>query len=224
MATSGTTTFDLNVAELIEEAFERCGLELRTGYDLETARRSLNLMFAEWANRGLNLWVIVERTEDLTESTASYDLDTDLINVLSAVVRRTSGSTYTDYQLNRMSRSDYLYLPNKAVEARPTQFYLERTVTPKLYLYPTPDDSTDVFRYYALTRIEDAGDYTNTLDITFQFLPAMAAGLAYYISLKRAPDRMGMLKEIYEEEWGRAASENIDTVSSRFIPARTVIN
>ena len=97
MATSGTTAFDLNVDELIEESFERCGLELRTGYDLQTARRSLNLMFAEWANRGLNLWVIEERTESLTEGTASYDLDADLVNVLSAVIRTTSGSTTTDY-------------------------------------------------------------------------------------------------------------------------------
>ena len=111
MATSGTTAFDLNVDELIEEAFERCGLELRTGYDLETARRSLNLMFADWANRGLNLWLIEERTKALVEGTASYDLDTDLVNVLSAVVRRTSGSTTTDYQVNRISRSDYQYLP-----------------------------------------------------------------------------------------------------------------
>ena len=113
MATSGTTAFDLNVDELIEEAFERCGLELRTGYDLQTARRSLNLMFAEWANRGLNLWLIVERTEALVEGTTSYDLDADLVNVLSSVIRRTNGSTTTDYQVNRISRSDYHYLPNK---------------------------------------------------------------------------------------------------------------
>ena len=157
MATSGTTAFDLNVDELIEEAFERCGLELRTGYDLETARRSLNLMFADWANRGLNLWLIEERTKALVEGTASYDLDTDLVNVLSAVVRRTSGSTTTDYQVNRISRSDYQYLPDKTTKSRVTQFYLERTITPKLYLYPAPENSTDVFRYYALTRMQDAG-------------------------------------------------------------------
>ena len=223
MATSGTTTFDLNVDELIEESFERCGLELRTGYDLETARRSLNLMFAEWANRGLNLWLIVERTEALTEGTTSYDLDTDLVNVLSAVIRRTSGSTSTDYQVNRISRSDYHYLPNKSTKSRSTQFYVEKSITTKLYLYPAPENSTDVFRYYALTRIQDAGIYTNTLEITFEFLPAMAAGLAYYIAIKRVPDRVQMLKQIYDEEWQRAASENIDTVSSRFLPARTII-
>ena len=223
MATSGTTAFDLNVDELIEEAFERCGLELRTGYDLETARRSLNLMFADWSNRGLNLWVIEERTESLTESTASYDLDVDLVNVLSAVIRTTSGSTTTDYQVNRISRSDYHYLPDKSIKARPTQFYVERSITPKLYLYPAPENSTDVFRYYALTRIQDAGVFTNTLEITFQFLPAMVAGLAYYIAMKRAPERIQLLKQVYDEEWQRASLENIDTVSSRFLPSRTVI-
>ena len=223
MATSGTTAFDLNVDELIEEAFERCGLELRTGYDLETARRSLNLMFADWSNRGLNLWVIEERTESLTEGTASYDLDVDLVNVLSAVIRTTSGSDTTDYQVNRISRSDYHYLPDKTIKARPTQFYVERSITPKLYLYPAPENSTDVFRYYALTRIQDAGVFTNTLEITFQFLPAMVAGLAYYIAMKRAPDRIQLLKQVYDEEWQRASLENIDTVSSRFLPARTVI-
>ena len=223
MATSGTTAFDLNVDELIEEAFERCGLELRTGYDLETARRSLNLMFADWSNRGLNLWVIEERTESLTEGTASYDLDVDLVNVLSAVIRTTSGSTTTDYQVNRISRSDYHYLPDKTIKARPTQFYVERSITPKLYLYPAPENSTDVFRYYALTRIQDAGVFTNTLEITFQLLPAMVAGFAYYIAMKRAPERIQLLKQVYDEEWQRASLENIDTVSSRFLPSRTVI-
>ena len=223
MATSGTTAFDLNVDELIEEAFERCGLELRTGYDLQTARRSLNLMFAEWANRGLNLWLIVERTEALVEGTTGYDLDADVVNVLSSVIRRTNGSTTTDYQVNRISRSDYHYLPNKDTKSRSTQFYLERSATPKLFLYPAPENSTDVFRYYALTRIQDAGVYTNTLEITFEFLPAMTAGLAYYIAVKRAPDRVALLKPMYDEEWERAASENIDTVSSRFLPARTII-
>tara|TARA_R100001377_G_C3165553_1_gene101180 strand:+ start:66 stop:737 length:672 start_codon:yes stop_codon:yes gene_type:complete len=223
VATSGTTAFDLNVDELIEEAFERCGLELRTGYDLQTARRSLNLMFAEWANRGLNLWLIVERTEALVEGTTGYDLDADVVNVLSSVIRRTNGSTTTDYQVNRISRSDYHYLPNKDTKSRSTQFYLERSITPKLFLYPAPENSTDVFRYYALTRIQDAGVYTNTLEITFEFLPAMTAGLAYYIAVKRAPDRVALLKPMYDEEWERAASENIDTVSSRFLPARTII-
>ena len=174
-------------------------------------------------SRGLNLWLIEERTKALVEGTASYDLDTDLVNVLSAVVRRTSGSTTTDYQVNRISRSDYQYLPDKATKSRVTQFYLERAITPKLYLYPAPENSTDVFRYYALTRMQDAGIYTNTLEITFEFLPAMVAGLSYYVAIKRAPERVPLLKQIYDEEWQRASSENIDTVSSRFLPARTII-
>jgi len=159
----------------------------------------------------------------LVEGTTSYDLDADLVNVLSSVIRRTNGSTTTDYQVNRISRSDYHYLPNKDTKSRSTQFYLERSITPKLFLYPAPENSTDVFRYYALTRIQDAGVYTNTLEITFEFLPAMTAGLAYYIAVKRAPDRVALLKPMYDEEWERAASENIDTVSSRFLPARTII-
>ena len=220
---SSTANFDLSIDEIAEEAFERCGLQVRSGYDLKTARRSLNLLLSEWANRGLNLWVIEERTESLTEGTASYDLDVDLVNVLSAVIRTTSGSTTTDYQVNRISRSDYHYLPDKTIKARPTQFYVERSITPKLYLYPAPENSTDVFRYYALTRIQDAGVFTNTLEITFQFLPAMVAGLAYYIAMKRAPERIQLLKQVYDEEWQRASLENIDTVSSRFLPSRTVI-
>ena len=219
MATSGTTTFDLSVDEIIEEAYERCGIELRTGYDLETARRSLNLMIAEWANRGLNQWLIVKNNFTVTEGTNYVDLGTDVIDITSAVIQRDN----TDFQLERISRSDFLYTPEKADKAKPTQFFLERHITPRIYLYPTPENSTDVVYYYALTRMQDVGDYTNTMETVFRFLPCMAAGLAYYIAIKRAPDRVQLLKQIYEEEFDRAAFRDIDSVSSKFIPPRLVI-
>ena len=219
MATSGTTTFDLSVDEIIEEAYERCGIELRTGYDLETARRSLNLMIAEWANRGLNQWLIVKNNFTFTEGTNYVDLGTDVIDITSAVIQRDN----TDFQLERISRSDFLYTPEKADKAKPTQFFLERHITPRIYLYPTPENSTDVVYYYALTRMQDVGDYTNTMETVFRFLPCMTAGLAYYIAIKRAPDRVQMLKQIYDEEFDRAAFEDIDSVSSKFVPPRVVI-
>ena len=219
MATSGTTTFDLSVDEIIEEAYERCGIELRTGYDLETARRSLNLMIAEWANRGLNQWLIVKNNFTVTEGTNYVDLGTDVIDITSAVIQRDN----TDFQLERISRSDFLYTPEKADKAKPTQFFLERHITPRIYLYPTPENSTDVVYYYALTRMQDVGDYTNTMETVFRFLPCMTAGLAYYIAIKRAPDRVQMLTQIYDEEFDRAAFEDIDSVSSKFVPPRVVI-
>ena len=219
MATSGTTAFDLSVDEIIEEAYERCGIELRTGYDLETARRSLNLMIAEWANRGLNQWLIVKNNFTVTEGTNYVDLGTDVIDITSAVIQRDN----TDFQLERISRSDFLYTPEKADKARPTQFFLERHITPRIYLYPTPENSTDVVYYYALTRMQDVGDYTNTMETVFRFLPCMTAGLAYYIAIKRAPDRVQLLKQLYDEEFDRAAFEDIDSVSSKFVPPRVVI-
>ena len=163
MATSGTTSFDLSVDELIEEAYERCGIELRTGYDLDTARRSLNLLIAEWGNRGLNQWLITKSNFTVTEGDTYYDLGTDIIDITSAAIQRDS----IDYQLNRISRSDYLYTPNKTSKSRPTQFFLERHITPRVYLYPAPENSTDVIYYYALTRMQDAGDYTNNMETVF---------------------------------------------------------
>jgi len=219
MATSETTSFDLSVDELIEEAYERCGLELRTGYDLESARRSLNIMMAEWGNRGLNQWLIKQNSFTVTKEVNVKELDTNVIDITSAIIQRDN----IDYQLERIGRSSFLYIPNKSAEARPNQFFLERQITPKIYIYPTPENSTDVISYYALTRMQDAGDFTNNMETVFRFLPCMTAGLAYYISMKRAPDRMGLLKQVYDEEFDRAASEDIDSVSSRFLPPRMII-
>ena len=214
MAYSGTQTFNLSIEEIIEEAYERCQLETRSGYDLKTARRSMNLMFADWANRGLNQWTIEQRTFTVTSNDGDYDLGTDVIDILSLVVRRSG----TDYALDRISRDEYLNIPTKTTQARPTQYFVDRQITPVLKMWPLPDNSTDVIIYDALTRLDDADTYTNTLGVPFRFYPALAAGLAYYISVKRAPDRMQMLKALYEEEINRAMDEDRDRASFRVAP------
>jgi hypothetical protein len=214
MATSGSKNFELDVSEYIEEAFERCGLEVRTGYDLKTARRSLNLLLADWANRGLNQWTIKQRSLTVAQADGEYDLGTDVIDVLSVVIRRAG----TDYSLERLSRDDFLTIPNKSTQGRPSQFFLDRQLNPNLKIWPIPENSTDVIYYDALTRIDDADDYTNTMDMPFRFYPCLAAGLAYYIALKRAPNRVQMLKAIYEEEFERAATEDRDRSSFNVVP------
>ena len=214
MALSASTDFELDVTEYIEEAFERCGLEVRTGYDLKTAKRSLNLMLAEWANRGLNKWTIVQRTQTVTSGTTEYTLNADIIDILSVAVVR--DNTY--YPLERISRDAYLAIPNKTSSGRPTQFFLDRQITPNLKIWLSPENSTDVLYYDALTRMDDADTYTNTLDIPFRFYPCLAAGLAYYIAIKRAPDRIQLLKSVYEEEFDRAMAEDRDRSSTTISP------
>jgi len=214
MAVSGSKNFELDVAEYIEEAFERCGLEVRTGYDLKTAKRSLNLMLAEWANRGLNQWTIKQRSQTLTQADGEYDLGTDVIDVLSLVVRRDN----TDYALTRVSRDTFLSIPNKTTQGRPSQFFLDRQITPNLKIWPIPENSTDVIYYDALTRMDDADAQVNTLDMPFRFYPCLAAGLAYYIALKRAPNRLQLLKAVYEEEFERAMTEDRDRASFNVVP------
>ena len=214
MTTSNSKDFDLDVAEYVEEAFERCGLEVRTGYDLKSAKRSLNLMLADWANRGLNQWTIKQRTVAMVVGDGSYELGNDVIDVLSVIVQRNG----TDYSLDRLSRDGFLTIPNKATQGRVNQFFLDRQVTPVLNLWPVPDNATDVVYYDALTRMDDADIYTNTMDLPFRFYPCLAAGLAYYIALKRAPNRVQMLKAVYEEEFDRAATEDRDRSSFNVVP------
>lgn len=214
MATSGSTNFELDVSDYIEEAFERCGLEIRTGYDLKTAKRSLNLMLAEWANRGLNQWTIAQRTENMVSGTGNYALNADLIDVLSVVVRRSG----TDYALERISRDAYLSIPTKTTTGRPSQFFLDRQITPELKLWPVPDNSTDVVVYDALTRMDDADTFINTMEVPFRLYPCLAAGLAYYIAMKRAPERIQLLKAVYEEEFERAMTEDRDRSSFNVVP------
>jgi hypothetical protein len=218
MTTSSSTDFEPNVAEFVEEAFERCGLELRTGYDLKTARRSINLMLAEWANRGLNQWTIEQATQTVTQGTGSYSLNTNVIDVLDVVCRRTVNGTQTDISMDRLSRSEYLNIPNKTTQARPSQFFIDKTITPAIKVWPVPENSTDVLVFNKLVRMDDADAGTNTMDMPFRFYPCFAAGLAYYIAMKKAPDRVGLLKQAYEEEFDRAMSTDEDRASFRIRP------
>ena len=214
MAVSASTDFELDVNDYITEAFERCGQEIRTGYDLKTAKRSLNLMLAEWANRGLNQWTVEQTTVTLTQGTGDYALGTPTIDILNAVVRRSN----TDYALERISRSDYINIPTKSTQGRPSQFFVDRQITPTIKLWPVPENSTDIIVYDCLTRMDDADDYNNTLQMPFRFYPCLAAGLAYYLAIKKAPDRIQMLKAIYDEEFDRAQAEDRDRASFSITP------
>ena len=220
MATSSSRDFDLDVAELIEEAYERCGLEIRTGYDAKTARRSLNLMFADWANRGLNLWTVKQATLSITSGTAEYTLlDNTVVDLLEVVLRNSSN---TDFTLTQMSRGEYLKIPNKANSGQPSQYFFDRQITPKITLWSTPDTSYTLVFYY-VRRIEDADALVNTTDAPFRFLPCMAAGLAYYIAIKKAPDRIQILKTLYEEEFQRAAAEDANSTPLKLTPSTSYL-
>lgn len=215
MATSGSRDFNLDVGEIIEEAYERCGIEVRTGYDAKTARRSLNLMFADWANRGINLWTVKEGTITLTQGQATETLATSVVDVLEVVLRRGG----TDYEIERISRGEYVTLPNKTTQGRPSQYWLNKQIAPIINLWATPENSTDQLIYYYLQRIEDADALVNTTDMPFRFYPCMVAGLAYYISMKRTPERIQLLKAVYEEEFQRAADEDEDRVPLKLQPS-----
>tara|TARA_R100000664_G_C2708026_1_gene105853 strand:- start:2 stop:691 length:690 start_codon:yes stop_codon:yes gene_type:complete len=222
MAVSGSNNFELDVAEYVEEAFERCGIEVRNGYDLKTARRSLNLLLADWANRGLNRWTIAQSTLDLTKGTGSYSLGADTIDILSAVIRTDAGSsTQSDITITRISRDAYINIPSKLSEGRPSQYYVDRQIDPTLKLWQLPDASSKYTLVYdRLVRMDDADTSQNTLDVPFRFFPCLAAGLAYYVSLKRAPNRTQILKAVYEEEFQRAAAEDRDRASLTITPSR----
>ena len=294
MAVSGSVDFEPDVAEYVEEAFERCGLEVRTGYDLKTARRSLNLLFADWANRGLNRWTIEQVSVPLATDIADYpagiltmtvggsgsfsigetitggtssatasitskpsstslaitvpsgtfsngetltggtssatttlsaavDLSSiqSTIDVLSAVVRENSGSSnQSDTAISRVSRDNYLNIPSKRTTARPSQFYIDRQITPLIKLWATPNANTYTLVFDRLVRIDDADAAQNTVDVPFRFYPCLSAGLAYYISMKKAPNRVQLLKAVYEEEFERAAAEDRDRASLSLTPSK----
>ena len=288
MALSGSKDFELDVTEYIEEAFERCGLVMQTGYDLKTAKRSMNLLFADWANRGLNQWTIGQVSITLADGIAEYPAGTltmtvgasgsftvgetitggtsaatasitskptstslaitvpsgtftsgetitggtssatttvsaavnfaavqSTIDILASVVRRDD----TDYNIQRISRGDYLGIPNKTTEGRPSQIFVNKQITPTVKLWPTPDKNTDVLLFDRLVRIDDADNYIDTLQMPFRFYPALAAGLAYYLSIKKAPDRITLLKSIYDDEIARAISQDADRTSFSVVPA-----
>jgi hypothetical protein len=233
MTTTGTATFNLDLNDLVEEAFERCGSELRTGYDFRTARRSLNLLTIEWANRGINLWTIEQGQITLTTGVGTYDLPIDTIDLLDHVVRTQQGTQQqTDININRISESTYSTIPNKLAQGRPIQVWINRQSgattpsgiqNPQINVWPTPNapDGQYIFVYWRLRRIQDAGDGVNTQDIPFRFLPCMVAGLAYYLSMKIQgvdPNRVLALKADYEQQFDLAAQEDREKASIRFVP------
>jgi hypothetical protein len=297
MATSGSYDFNLNMAEVTEEAFERCGLELRTGYDSATARRSLNILFAEWSNRGINLWTVEQVTQSLARLSSSSSVSTYPLGTVTLVVAAsgsftvgetvtgaagatasvitkpssttmtitvptadfvatetltgaTSGATTTvtsvpslvdvqstvdvlevvirrsgsDLGITRIGRSDYMGISDKTTQGRPSQFYVDRQITPTITLWSAPENSTDQLIYYRVKRMQDTDDAVNDADIPFRFLPCLTAGLAYYLAIKKAPDRIGVLKDIYEEEFQRAASEDGERVALRLVPTYSSLN
>jgi hypothetical protein len=297
MAVSGSANFNLDVAEIIEEAFERCGLELRTGYDGATARRSLNLILADWANRGINIWTIRQVTQTLAQLSSTSAIDVypagtitatvtasgsfsvgetitggtssttaeiitlpssttmtltipsgaftasetitgssssattaisadpslvdpqNTIDILDVVLRRSG----TDTSISRISRNDYLAIPDKDKQGRPSQYFVDRQITPTITVWPIPENSTDQLIYYRLLRMDDADTSVDTMEVPFRFLPSLVSGLAYFISMKRAPDRMQMLKAVYEEEFVRAATEDRDRTNIHLVPAISYI-
>lgn len=221
MATSGTTTFNLDFLELAEEAFERAGTELRMGYDLATARRSLNIMLLEWQNRGINLWTVEQRTLALTGGTEIYTLGGDVIDLLDHVIRQNVGIQQIDYQITRISVSTYATRAIKNTRSRPTEIYIDRQRdAPVVTLWPVPEDSSFTLVYWVLRRIQDVGDYTNTLDVNARFIPALAAGLAYRIAVKKptAMNRIELLKALYEEEMNLAEQQDREKASLQIVP------
>jgi hypothetical protein len=228
MTTSGTTTFDLDLTDAVEEAFERCGTEVRSGYDLRTARRSMNLLFVDWANRGVNLWTMDSATITLVPGTATYILPADTVDLLDTVIRTGAGntSTQTDLTITRISEPTYSSIPNKLTPGRPIQMWVQRLNTPQITLWPVPDASISYqLVYWRLRRIQDAGNGANTMDMPFRFMPAMIAGLAYYLSMKvpGALERMQTLKLQYDEAWQMASDEDREKASVRWVPRRQYI-
>lgn len=223
MTTSGTTAFDLDMTDLVEEAFERAGSELRSGYDLRTARRSLNLLFADWANRGINMWTIDSGTVTLVAGTATYVLPADTVDLIEQVVRTGAGSaaTQADLTCQRISASTYATLPNKLTTGRPIQVWVQRLNAPQITVWPVPDNATTyTLVYWRLRRIQDAGGGASTSDVPFRFLPALVAGLAYYLALKlpNGADRLQLLKAQYDEAFQLASDEDREKAPVRFVP------
>lgn len=228
MTTSGTTAFNPDLTEIVEEAFERCGGELRTGYDLRTARRSLNLMFTDWASRGINMWTMEQGQQILTPGTATYNLPADTVDLLDHVIRTGAGSasTQADLTITRISEPTYSSIPNKLQQARPIQIWIERLNTPRFTVWPVPDNSqTYTLVYWRLRRIQDAGDGVNTMDMPFRFYNAMVAGLSYYLAMKvpGAIERLQILKAQYDEAWQLAADEDREKAAVRFVPRQQYI-
>lgn len=223
MTTSGTTAFDMDFTEIAEEAWERAGREMRSGYDLRTARRSMNLMTIEWQNRGINMWTIEDGTVNLTQGTSQYALPSDTIDLLEHQIRTNSGNanTQSDLTISRISVSTYASIPNKLSQGRPIQMYVERLRdAPVVNVWPVPNNDDYVLYYWRMRRIQDAGSGVQTADMNFRFFPCLVAGLAYHIAMKvpELVDRIPMLKAVYDEQFDMAAGEDREKTSARFVP------
>jgi len=221
MTTTGTTAFDMSFTEIAEESWERAGREMRSGYDLRTARRSMNLLLIEWQNRGINLWTVDEGSVSLVDGTATYTLPADTIDLLEHVIRTGSGSSQSDLSLTRISVSDYSSITNKTSEGRPLQLWINRLRdAPTVTLWPIPDSNDYTLQYWRMRRMEDAGNGVETADMTFRFYPCLVAGLAYYIAMK-VPDlapRLPLLQQEYELQFKMAASEDREKSTWRIVP------
>jgi len=221
MATSGTTSFDLDIDDIIEEAYERCGVRTNSGYNIKSARRSLNILFSEWGNRGVHLWKVVLKEQLLTAGTSTYSTPSDCSDVLEAYVSTalTVTETTNDISLDKIDRSAYAALPNKGQTGQPSQYYVNRQINPTISLYLTPDCAQYIYlKYYYISRIQDAGAYSDQANVPYRFLPCMISGLAYYLGQKVAPDRVQGLKLIYEDELQRALEEDSQRTSSYISP------
>ncbi len=224
MAVSGTSTFNLDILEMVEEAYERAGHELRSGYDLATARRSLNIIAQEWTNRGINFWTVEERLLPLVQGQDTYTLDPDVIDLIEYVIRFNAGegANQTDYQITRISVSTYAQRTSKLTQARPTEIYVDRQRdAPQITVWPTPNSEPMQLIYWILRRINDAGIYTNNVDLPSRFIPPMTAGLAYHLACKKDPTNRQLidrLKMAYEEQYAVAAQEDRDRSDLRMVP------
>ena len=221
MATSGTTAFDLDIDDIIQEAYERCAIRTNSGNDLKSARRSLNILFSEWSNRGIHLWKVALNTQALTSGTATYDAPAATSDVLEAYISTSSGTTAStnDVSLTKISRSDYASKPNKGATGQPSEYYVDRQTTPTITLYQTPDASTYThLKFYCVKRIEDAGAYTNQADVAFRFIPCMVSGWSYYLAMKINPQLVQQNKMIYVDDLQRALTEDGQRTSVYITP------
>jgi len=223
MATSGTRAFSLDVATAIEEAYELAGLEARTSYDAVTARRSLNIMFADWSNRGIQMWQITKVELTLTEGTSEYTINSYDIDILDAYIQKTVSGIVTDYALDRVDRNEFISIPNKATKARSTEYWLERLKTPVIHLYPTPENSTDKLIYYVWLRIEDNTTQIDDVDIPSRFMPCLVSGLAYYLCLKKNAQKLPVIKEQYEQDLANAIAYDEDRSPLRLVPKQEYV-
>jgi hypothetical protein len=226
MATSGTATFNLTVNDVIQEAYDRIGGDPILGYDVRSARRSLNIMFSDWANRGYNQWTVELKDLSLTQGTNTYTLDYDTIDIINANIL--DGTT--EYSMTRLGINDYAAISNKTSQSRPTQFYLQRLNTPQVLIYPTPDQAYTL-RYYRMRKIQDITASTvngveQNIDIPFRAFECMCAGLAYYLSKKRTGIQQTVRAELkldYEQAYERLIAGD-DTPSTRILPSTSYYN